>query len=104
MKKAVISLGLVAVFLMAVPAMADHLANLKKTEVAGSVSAVEAGKSFTLKDDKGAEKTIMLDPETKFTGKDGKEAKADAVAKDAKVTVMAAEVDGKWVAASVAVK
>lgn len=101
MKKTVVSLALIASFVLAAPAMAEHLANLKKTDVAGTVSAVEAGKSFTVKTADGAEKNIVLDPETKVMGKDGKELKADAIAKDAKVKVSAAELDGKWVAASV---
>lgn len=104
MKKTVVSLALIASFLLAVPAMAEHLANLKKTDVMGTVSAVEAGKSLTVKTDDGQDKVIMIDPETKVMGKDGKEAKADAIVKDAKVTVSAAELDGKWVAASVTLK
>lgn len=104
MKKAVVSLALIASFVMAAPAMADHLANLKKTDVMGSVSAMDPGKSLTVKTDKGEEKVIMLDPETKVMGKDGKDAKADAIVKDSKVKVSAAEVDGKWVAATVAIQ
>ena len=91
-----------AFVLAAGTAMADHLTKLKKSEMMGTVSGMEAGKSFMMKDDKGKESTLMLDPETKVMGKDGKTAmKADDIKKDGKVKVMAAEVEGKWVAAEV---
>lgn len=86
--------------LASAPAMADHLTKLKKTEYVGTVTAVDAGKSITIKDDKGKETTLMLDPETKVMGKDGKTAaKAEDIKKDGKVKASAAEVEGKWVIA-----
>lgn len=101
MKKfAAICLAL-AFVLMSAPAMADHLTKLKKTDMTGTVSTMEAGKSVTIKDDKGAETQIMWDPETKVMGKDGKAAKSDDVKKDGKIKISVAEVEGKKVAAEV---
>ncbi|MFN7974420.1 MAG: hypothetical protein U0166_19060 [Acidobacteriota bacterium] len=101
MKKfAAICLAL-AFLMMSAPAMADHLTKLKKTDMMGTVSAMESGKSVTIKDDKGAETQLMWDAETKVMGKDGKAMTAADVKKDGKIKVSVAEVDGKKVAAEV---
>jgi hypothetical protein len=81
--------------------MADHLKNLKKTDMMGTVTAMEAGKSVTIKDDKGTETMITLDAETKFMTKDNKPGKADDVKKDVKIKASVAELEGKKVAAEV---
>lgn len=101
MKKFAALCLIVAFAVAAGPAMADHLVKLKKTDVAGMVTKVDAGKSFMVKDEAGAEKTLWLDPETKYMGKDGAEMAADSLKMDAKVKVSAAELEGKWIAAEI---
>ena len=57
----------VAMVLAAAPAMADHLAKLKKTDLSGKVTMVEEA-SFTITDDSGSEKTLHTEAETKVMG------------------------------------
>lgn len=62
----------------------------------GTVTKVDAkAMMLTMKDDKGAEKTLYWKADTKVTAKDGKVAAADAIKEGGKISVKTMEKDGK---------